>query len=121
MKKAKQGSTGDYAIGYRRPPRQHRFKKGQSGNLRGRPKKGRRRPESWEDVFLRVAGEMIPATTKGKRVMITKWQALVERVFNEGASGDTKARDLALQFLPYVGNGDGGVIYQEVPDQLLLA
>ena len=50
--------------------------------------------------------------------MITKWQALVERVFNEGASGNAKARDdLALQFLPYVGSGDSsGVIYQEVPE-----
>jgi hypothetical protein len=118
MNKAKHRSTGgEYAIGYRRPPPQHQFKKGQSGNLRGRPKK-RRNPENWEDIFLRVAGEMIPANKNGRPIMITKWQALVERVFNEGAS-DAKARDLALQFLPYVGNGDGGVIYQEVDEKLL--
>ena len=28
----------DYEVGYGKPPKEHRFKKGQSGNPRGRPK-----------------------------------------------------------------------------------
>lgn len=29
----------DYEVGYKRPPREHQFKPGQSGNPKGRPKK----------------------------------------------------------------------------------
>ena len=31
-------SKSDYEVGYRKPPKHTRFKPGQSGNLRGRPK-----------------------------------------------------------------------------------
>lgn len=34
-------ADGDYEVGYGRPPEQHRFKRGQSGNPRGRPKGAR--------------------------------------------------------------------------------
>jgi len=29
--------SNDYEVGYKKPPKQGRFKKGQSGNPRGRP------------------------------------------------------------------------------------
>ncbi len=35
---ADQTSTGGYDVGYRKPPKHTRFKPGQSGNPRGRPK-----------------------------------------------------------------------------------
>jgi hypothetical protein len=35
-------------VGYGRPPKQHQFKKGQSGNPRGRPKKSGRKPKPGE-------------------------------------------------------------------------
>ena len=34
----KPGRPHDYKVGYGKPPKEHRFKKGQSGNPRGRPK-----------------------------------------------------------------------------------
>jgi hypothetical protein len=36
--------SGKYEVGYGKPPKQHRFKKGQSGNPGGRPKKAKNKP-----------------------------------------------------------------------------
>src|SRR5262245_11040533 len=45
MRKAKKptykGAEGDYDVGYGKPPVQSRFKRGQSGNPKGRPKGAR--------------------------------------------------------------------------------
>lgn len=35
---AKQGNKRDYAVGYKKPPKETRFQKGKSGNPHGRPK-----------------------------------------------------------------------------------
>ena len=43
MPKGKMGKGSDYEIGYSKPPKQHRFKKGVSGNPAGAPKKQKRR------------------------------------------------------------------------------
>ncbi len=34
----KKKPTGDNEVGYGNPPKEHQFKPGQSGNLKGRPK-----------------------------------------------------------------------------------
>ena len=34
----KKKPTGDYEVGYGKPPKEHRFPKGRSGNVSGRPK-----------------------------------------------------------------------------------
>ncbi len=39
MSQDKDISQGDYEVGYGKPPKQHQFGKGQSGNVNGRPKK----------------------------------------------------------------------------------
>lgn len=50
-RKAMSTKEGNYEVGYRRPPRQTRFKKGRSGNPRGRPP-GSRNFASLVDVLL---------------------------------------------------------------------
>jgi hypothetical protein len=55
-------------VGYKNPPPEHRFRKGVSGNPRGRPRKGDTRAlpmPSVRDVFLDVASEPVPVTIGG--------------------------------------------------------
>src|ERR1700678_861007 len=63
----------DYEIGHGRPPSEFQFKKGQSGNLSGRPKA----LESYADTTCRVINQTIPVTEKGKRRHISKFEAYV--------------------------------------------
>ena len=45
--------TRDGDVGYRRPPRNHQFKPGQSGNPRGRPKGARNESSILREIFER--------------------------------------------------------------------
>ena len=51
-----------YAVGYRRPPRHSQFKKGRSGNPRGRPKRSRNLRSEIEKVLT----DRIPVRVGGK-------------------------------------------------------
>lgn len=85
------------AVGYRRPPKQHRFVKGKSGNLKGRPPKSR---ESLSDLILEelareanvVAGDM---STKMSLARLISRQ-MVERA----AKGDPRFIGLLFKLLP---------------------
>ena len=44
MSKNKKGKGGDYDVGYGKPPKQHQFPKGTSGNPAGAPTKEKRKP-----------------------------------------------------------------------------
>jgi hypothetical protein len=54
-------TEGQYAANYRKPPLHTRFKKGQSGNPRGRPKK------NLAALLAAALNEKVTATVDGKR------------------------------------------------------
>jgi hypothetical protein len=55
-------------VGFGRPPKQHQFKKGQSGNPRGRPKKSGRKPKPGEiDIARMLNAEFTLPTADGER------------------------------------------------------
>src|SRR5438132_13898812 len=55
-------ATEDYDVGYRKPPRQHQFKKGQSGNKRGR----RKGTQNMLGVFKKIADEKVKVRIAGE-------------------------------------------------------
>lgn len=65
----------DEQVGYGRPPKHHQFKKGQSGNPKGRP----RRALSVPEIVARVRDEMIPMTINGKRKRVTIVEAALRQ------------------------------------------
>jgi Family of unknown function (DUF5681) len=75
---AAKGSKHDYEVGYCRPPKQHQFQRGQSGNPRGR----RRQPVSKKATWEKLMNELVSLHEKGK----------TRRVTPLGPSGRSKAR-----------------------------
>ena len=67
-----------YEVGYGIPPKNTRFKKGQSGNPRGRPKGAK----SWKTLLEEVLNERITVVINGKPRRITKKRALTMQAYN---------------------------------------
>ena len=84
---------GDYEVGYGKPPRDGRFKRGQSGNPKGRPTRKRSLSTVLEDVL----GEGVLAVVgTGRHKKMTKLQATITQLVNKAASGDPKATQTLL-------------------------
>jgi Family of unknown function (DUF5681) len=80
--------------GYKNPPKDSRFKKGKSGNPRGRPK-GRRTSVSY--LFRKVASEQIEIEVDGGKVMMTHLEALLRRIQMMALNKDAGAARLLDQ------------------------
>jgi Family of unknown function (DUF5681) len=82
----------DERVGYGRPPIGKRFRPGQSGNPRGRPRGAR----NVNAVIAAALGERVAVTENGKRHRITKLEAAVKQLVNRAASGEARATQLLL-------------------------
>ncbi|MGC2195341.1 MAG: DUF5681 domain-containing protein [Terriglobales bacterium] len=76
-----------YRAGYRKPPMHTRFKKGESGNPKGRPKGSL----NLATVLDRTLREQVVVNEGGQRKTVTKLEAAVKQVTNKAASGDLSA------------------------------
>jgi len=74
-------------IGYGNPPIHTRFRKGESGNPRGRPKG----TLNMATVLARTLREKVSINENGQRKVITKLEAAVKQLVNKAASGDLRA------------------------------
>ena len=87
--------TAEEAVGNRRPPVATRFRPGQSGNPRGRPKTSSR----LRALVMRELAEEIEAKENGEPVRITKLEAAVKQIVNRAASGDQRAAQFVFSLL----------------------
>ncbi len=83
----------DYEVGYKKPPKHSQFKKGQSGNPRGRP----RRAKTIASLFSGVLDEKVTVTENGRRHKIAKAEAMLKHLVNDAAQGDIKATQTVLR------------------------
>ena len=86
------GHRPAYTVGYGRPPEDSRFRAGQSGNPKGRPKGARNRTA----ILDHALNERVVVTDHGKRKSITKQEAIFKQLVNKAASGDYRAAQLVL-------------------------
>ena len=87
--------AGNYDVGYRKPPKSGQFKKGQSGNPKGRTKgtknlKTDLKEELSEKLIIKVAGEP---------QKVSKQRAFVKGLAAKAISGETRAMTLLANLI----------------------
>ena len=85
----------DYEVGYGKPPRNTQFKKGQSGNPRGRPS-GSKNLATLVSVAL---NEPVIVVENGGRRKITKREAIIKQLVNRSTKADWRAIRILLDIV----------------------
>lgn len=88
-----------YEVGYRKPPADHRFKPGQSGNPRGRPKDAR----GFKGLVEEALGAKVTLNEKGKKRQVSVAAATLKRLIQKAVvDGDQRAIDRVLSLAQQV-------------------
>jgi Family of unknown function (DUF5681) len=82
-------------VGYGKPPRHTCFKKGQSGNPRGRP----RGSKNLRTLLNEALNELVVVTEEGGRRKITKREAIITQLVNRSATADWRAIKILFDIL----------------------
>ena len=89
---------GDYDVGFGRPPKEHQFKPGQSGNPKGRPRRATRR----KPVLQRLFENRVKITRNGKVETVSAEEAVLLKLLEKAIKGDARAIDQVLRLRPEV-------------------
>lgn len=97
-------SEEPYRVGYRRPPRHSQFRKGQSGNPKGRPKARK----NLNNETLEILGEQIKVNESGRPRALSKQTIIIKRMVADAIQGDAKARDQLLRLIIRIESTETG-------------
>ncbi len=106
-------TSTDYEVGYKKPPKHIRFRPGQSGNPRGRPKG----TKNLKTDLIEELGEKIVVRDGDRPQKVSKQRALLKAVVNRAIQGDARATAIALStMMRLLDTGEGA---PDVEDGLL--
>jgi hypothetical protein len=83
----------EYAPNYHNPPLHTRFKKGLSGNPRGRPKR------DLPGLLVAALNEPVFVTVNGRRRKITKRETVIHQLVNKSTSADLRATKMLMDMM----------------------
>jgi Family of unknown function (DUF5681) len=87
--------SGDYEVGFGRPPKRTRWKKGQSGNRRRRKARRAATPVEFIDKLLL---SLIDITENGKARRVTTLEAILLRLWEKDLGGNRRALAVRLKY-----------------------
>ena len=93
-----------YEVGYAKPPASTRFKPGQSGNPRGRPRGSRNKPpqaanDSLRDIIRAEANRLVKVNEGNKQISISITTAVVRSIAVNAAKGQPRSQKLFTDLL----------------------
>ena len=89
--------SDNYEVGYKKPPRTNRFKKGSSGNPKGRPKNAKNTtPTELLDQYLSTP---VTVAENGEKKTMTLLEALQRRLVTAALKGEPYAMRLVQKEL----------------------
>jgi Family of unknown function (DUF5681) len=84
---SEENMSDGYEVGYRKPPKDTQFKKGSSGNPKGRPKKAL----DFDHALLRESRVSVTINENGQRRRITKHELAIKQLLNKTIGGNIPA------------------------------
>ena len=98
------GRDGEYEVGYGKPPKETRFRKGRSGNPKGRPKGSKTSsPDVIQNRFMEIiqteAYREIPLREGGRESSVPLATAIMKSIAVKAARGNMRAAELFTELL----------------------
>ncbi len=91
------GNDDDDKVGYKKPPKNSQFKKGKSGNPKGRPPQ-----KVFHEVFYDALNEEISLTLNGEKVIMTIKEAILKKVLIDSVNGKHTATKNFIEIMKHL-------------------
>ena len=85
----------NYEVGYKKPPKSSQFKKGKSGNPKGRPKKSK----NLNTLLNNELDEVVTVREQGKVIQLSKRELMVKKMVHEAVNGKLAATKTLIGIL----------------------